>query len=119
MYINMNIGALVEDLHTEFYCRNSAQCDNEKADKRGNDTLWDATQDRFERHDDKIRAIIHVLRYAFGIDVKYNCNSYGYVTHVILSGNIEYEFDIRIPRYITEWINSEKDRIYHKYFEVE
>lgn len=118
MKIEMNIGAIIADLKNEFELRNVAECDTDKIDARhGSDFDFDMAQDRYERHDDKITAIIHMLRYAFAIDVTYKTNGYGYVVEFTLDGeNIHEVVKIELQGYITRWIESEKQRINEKYF---
>lgn len=114
----MNLENIISDIANEFDLRNGAQCDNEKAELRGNDNAIDLTWDRYERHDDKIHAISHLLRYGFGIDLFWKSNCYGYVTEFTLKGNnIDVTTQINLQGYITKWIESEKRRIREKYFD--
>lgn len=118
MKIEVNVNAIVADLKREFDLRNAAECDTDKIVARGgNDFDFNNAQDRFERHDDKISAIIHMLRYAFAIDVTYKTNGYGYVIEFTLDGeNVHETINIELQGYIVKWIESEKQRIYEKYF---
>lgn len=118
MKIEMNVNAIIADIKNEFELRNAAECDTDKIDARhGSDFDFDMAQDRYERHDDKITAIIHMLRYAFAIDVTYKTNGYGYVTEFTLDGkNIHEVVKIELQGYIARWIESEKQRINEKYF---
>lgn len=117
--MNINFNAIVRDVLNEFDTRNVAYCDNEKAEYSGNDRAIDLTWDRYERHDDKINALIHVLRYGMGIDVSYKSNGYGYVTSVTFkSDDINETYDIHLQGFITRWIESEKKRIEEKYFTI-
>jgi hypothetical protein len=112
------VNAIITDLKYEFSLRNAAECDTEKIDRRGgSDYDFENAQDRFERHDDKITAIIHMLRYAFAIDVTYKTNGYGYVIEFTLDGeNIHEIINVELQGYIVRWIEAEKQRINEKYF---
>jgi len=118
MKIEINLSAVIADIKNEFELRNAAECDTDLIDVRhGSDFDFDMAQDRYERHNDKITAIIHMLRYAFAIDVTYKTNGYGYVTEFTLDGkNIHEVVKIELQGYITRRIESEKQRIIEKYF---
>lgn len=120
MNVNLNVTALINDLKIEFQLRNSAECDTDKITVRGgSDFDFENAQDRFERHDDKITALVHMLRYALSIDVTYKTNSYGYVIEFTLDGeNIHETVTIELQQYIVRWLASEKQRINEKYFTV-
>lgn len=120
MNVKLNVNALINDLTTEFKLRNAAECDTDKISVRGgSDFDFDNAQDRFERHDDKITALVHMLRYALSIDVTYKTNGYGYVTEFTIDGeNIHETISIELQGYILRWIESEKQRINEKYFTV-
>lgn len=113
MKIEVNVNAIIADLKNEFEMRNMAECDTDKIDMRGgSDFDFNIAQDRYECHDDKIIAIIRMLRYAFAIDVTYKTNDYGYVVEFTLDGeNIREVVKIELQSYITRWIESEKQRI--------
>lgn len=117
MNIKVDFEAIVRDVLIEVDLRNSAYCDNEKAEQKGNDSAIDLTWDRYERHDDKLEALTHMLRYGLGIDVTFKSNGYGYTTAVTFTGeDFEETFEIQLQGYITKWIESEKKRIEEKYF---
>ena len=118
MKIEVNVNAIITDLKTEFELRNGAECDTDIITVRGgSDSDFDMAQGRYERHDDKITAIIHMLRYAFAIDVTYKTNGYGYVVEFTLDGeDIHDTVAVDLQGFIIRWIESEHQRINEKYF---
>ena len=117
MRINADFEAIVHDVLIEIDMKNSAYCENEKAELKGNDRAIDLTWDRYERHDDKLNAIEQLLRYGLGIMTTYKTNGYGYIIGVTFTGSdFEETFEIQLQGWIERHIESEKKRIQNKYF---
>lgn len=116
MRINVDFEAIVHDVLIEIDLKNSANCENEKAELKGDDRAIDLTWDRYERHDDKLNAIEHILRYGLGIMTTYTTNGFGYIIGVTFTGpDFEETFEIHLQGWIVRHIESEKKRILGTY----